>query len=231
MKFFKSILEICKCSILNVYTIICSSAIIFLVIIIIALNIQINIMYKELLSKHNKLNDTTVKMKIMNTKLLIISQKIGDWNINTRVVSEDNFVTSEDERYYKWIKINNSYSNPLTENQIWDIIITLKSCKNNPQLLLALAKVESSFNHEAISNAGCIGMMQINPMHAKKYKFKIEDLLYPTISIKIADKLITDWKKQSSYELTIQDICEKYLGCNSKKYNKKIIKALCDLKA
>ena len=80
------------------------------------------------------------------------------------------------------------------------IIVNAKLTKYvSPSLGLALAETESSFNPNAISSKGAIGVMQIMPLTAKK-KYGIEKykLYDPEINIKVGlhflDSLIKRYK-------------------------------------
>ena len=61
-----------------------------------------------------------------------------------------------------------SQSQPYTKKDIHQMIITeaLKSQRVRPELALAVARVESGFNAEAVSPKGAIGVMQIMPKTA-----------------------------------------------------------------
>jgi len=233
--FIKTLIESTK------YLILAMSVIFFLV--------SIDLMYEQesklefVQSQHEILKENIKRVekeiKSLNTNLLKLYQipnntmkKIYQYNIEENLPKTNkpddelicklrDKVSPMDEVYYSFIVLNNSYSNPLSEKQIWKIIDTLKKCKTPGHILLSLACVESSFNAKAVSNKGCIGLMQINPIHSKKYNFKKKDLYNPCKSIRIADNLISDWKKQNK-NISLQQICRKYLGTHSKKYCKKI---------
>jgi len=185
------------------------------------------------------------KIKKNNTKSLCLenidktyNQPILEYEIkseinykNKKIESKSDIKNDEKQlfdKYYKFIKKYNSYSNPLTESEIIDILNTIKKCNVDGALLLAIASVESSFNKNAVSKAGCIGIMQINPIHKKEYNFTIDDLYDPCKNIIIADKIITKWLKNSS-NITLSDICRKYLGVHSDKYLNKVINRLNEL--
>ena len=188
----------------------------------------INSLKQKLNDSYKLIDQTNDQMKIMDQKLLIMSQQINSWKINNMNTNQYDIETPSDSFYYKYIKENNSFSNPLTDRQIWEIITELKNCKTDPNLLLAIAKAESSFNASAISTAGCIGLMQINPIHANEYKFSENDLFNPIKSIQIADRLIVNWQKDG--KLSTSEICKKYLGCHSDKYLSKITNNLYNIK-
>jgi len=205
--------------------------IIFLVIFISSVIIQLcyytKITYDEMHNLYNKNNELNNQIEVMNQEIIILSQQIDKWKVNSMKSNHYDFETPIDYHYYLYIKNNNSFSHPLTDDQIWGIVTELKNCKTDPNLLLALAKTESSFNASAVSKVGCIGLMQINPIHNSTYNFRVEDLYDPVVSIRIADQLITDWQKKG--KLTTSEICKKYLGCHSNKYLSKVEKNLKDL--
>lgn len=141
------------------------------------------------------------------------------------IAYEKSIVDPADEILYNYILTHNSYSHPLSECKIWNIIATLNKCDNDPKLLLAIAYIESSFNENAVSKSGCLGLMQINPIHGKEYNFVNRELFDGCFSIKIADQLISKWKKYNT-NMTIKDICRKYLGCHSDNYVNKILEQI-----
>jgi membrane-bound lytic murein transglycosylase MltF len=165
----------------------------------------------------------------------IISQQDKNIKIKTKKIAKPNIkkaastnkhvikLSKQEMKYYNFIKKYNSYSYPMSDKQIINLILTLRKCKTDPNILLSIAFVESSFNTEAVSKTGCLGLMQINPIHAKEFGFKNSDFFNPSKSILIADKLITSWKEKNP-NITLEGICKKYLGANSKKYYNKIKK-------
>jgi len=60
----------------------------------------------------------------------------------------------------------------------------------DPNLSLAVAKVESDFNPQAISHKGCIGVFQIHPSLARRYGYKKEDLFDPDINIRLGIRIL-----------------------------------------
>ena len=95
------------------------------------------------------------------------------------------------------VKINNHYN----KNDIKRLIIANAKLTKyvSPSLGLAVAEAESSFNPNAVSPKGAIGIMQIMPLTAKK-KYGIEKykLYDPEINIKVGlhflDSLIKRYK-------------------------------------
>ena len=79
---------------------------------------------------------------------------------------------------------NNGFSKILlsdnfTKKDIKNIIIKNSKLTKyvSPSLGLAVAKMESNYNHKAVSSKGAIGVMQIMPLTAKKlYGIDINDL-------------------------------------------------------
>lgn len=62
--------------------------------------------------------------------------------------------------------------NKLTELDI--IYQTAEEYNLEPELILAMIKVESNFDKYAVSDAGCAGYMQINPIHNVANVFDLE---------------------------------------------------------
>jgi soluble lytic murein transglycosylase-like protein len=80
-------------------------------------------------------------------------------------------------KYFKIIKTNRANGQrriPVLKNK--NIKATLKNVAKqfnlDYHLLLAIAKVESNFNHNVRSNKGAIGLMQIMPQTAKRFGIK-----------------------------------------------------------
>jgi hypothetical protein len=204
----------------------------FVMVYILAIQIfymhtDITTLNNNLLKYENEIKCLDKSLNLAKKNLLILSQQINVSNMSKKLINRYDLETPRDDMYYNYIKINNSYSNPLSEEKIWEIITELKNCKNDPALLLAIARAESSFDSNAVSKVGCIGLMQINPLHSEKYKFTKSDLYDPIKSIRIADQLISDWQKDG--KLTTSEICKKYLGCHSDKYINKIKNNLNEL--
>ena len=96
---------------------------------------------------------------------------------------------------------NISFQKEYTKTNIKNLIIENSKLTKyvSPSLGLAVAKIESNFNHEAISSKGAIGVMQIMPLTAKKiYGIERHKLFNPVINIKIGlhflDSLIKRYK-------------------------------------
>jgi len=121
-----------------------------------------------------------------------------------------------------WVLENNNYSNPLHLSQIISMV-DVASLEYDAPLIIAIAKVESGFRSLATSEKGCIGVMQINPIHCPKYNISSIDLYSVPINVWVACQLLKKWginpKNPDYKKLTI-----KYLGVYSKTYEKKIKK-------
>ena len=71
------------------------------------------------------------------------------------------------------------------EKKVSDLIFNLgEKYKINPALILAVIRVESSFNNFSYSNMGAVGLMQIKPVTGlyiiKKYRIKSKKFNYNT---------------------------------------------------
>ena len=88
---------------------------------------------------------------------------------------------------------NNSFSKILihddfTKKDIKNLIIKNSKLTKyvSPSLGMAVAKMESNYNHKAVSSKGAIGVMQIMPLTAKKiYGIEKHRLFNPVVNIKV----------------------------------------------
>jgi len=55
----------------------------------------------------------------------------------------------------------------------------------DPKLCIAVAKVESNFDPEAVSSKGAVGVFQILPSLAARYGYRPEDLFDPDLNIRL----------------------------------------------
>lgn len=124
------------------------------------------------------------------------------------------------QKMIEWVGNNNSFRNPLHPAEIEAVVdMTLQNFGGD--LLLAIARVESSFNKKAKSHANCLGLMQINPIHCRDFGVEEKDLFTPAINIWIASQLLKRWgitPENPDYLF----LAEKYLGKRSKTYAQKI---------
>lgn len=78
-----------------------------------------------------------------------------------------------------------------TENVQQLVIAEAKRQKLPPSLALAIAKVESNFNHQALSHAGAKGVMQIMPRTAEQsFGVSRHRLFEPQVNIELGVKFI-----------------------------------------
>ncbi len=94
-------------------------------------------------------------------------------------------VDYEKIRIFKIIKSFNSGLPAITEKKVADLIFNLgEKYKINPALILAVIRVESSFNNFSYSDMGAVGLMQIKPVTGlyliKKYRIKSKKFNYNT---------------------------------------------------
>jgi soluble lytic murein transglycosylase-like protein len=88
-------------------------------------------------------------------------------------------------RIFKIIKTFNSGLPVPEEKKVSGLIFNLgEKYKINPALILAVIRVESSFNNFSYSNMGAVGLMQIKPVTGlyliKKYRIKSKKFNYNT---------------------------------------------------
>ena len=120
----------------------------------------------------------------------------------------------------QWVIKRNNWKNPLHRAEIEAIVEMAERGFNGP-LILALSKIESAFDKNAVSSKDCIGLMQINPIHCKRFGLKREDLFSPAINIWVAGELLKGWKI-NPINPDYNFLATKYFGVCSKKYVKKI---------
>ncbi len=94
-------------------------------------------------------------------------------------------VDYEKIKIFKIIKTFNSGLPVPEEKKVSDLIFNLgEKYKINPALILAVIRVESSFNNFSYSNMGAVGLMQIKPVTGlyiiKKYRIKSKKFNYNT---------------------------------------------------
>ncbi len=94
-------------------------------------------------------------------------------------------VDYEKIRIFKIIKTFNSGLPVPEEKKVSDLIFNLgEKYKINPALILAVIRIESSFNNFSYSNMGAVGLMQIKPVTGlyliKKYHIKSKKFNYNT---------------------------------------------------
>ncbi|MBI5299697.1 MAG: lytic transglycosylase domain-containing protein [Deltaproteobacteria bacterium] len=118
------------------------------------------------------------------------------------------------------------------------LLSTAKDYEFDPWLILAIIKVESSFNPEAISNRGAMGLLQLKPIAAKEVAQVFEDapiaprqLLNPFVNVKIGVQYLSFLRdeigKNPSRMLTAYNMGPtnvKRTGANSSGYSRKVLK-------
>ncbi len=97
-------------------------------------------------------------------------------------------VDYEKIKIYKIIKTFNSGLPTAEEKKVSSLIFNLgEKYRINPALILAVIRVESSFNNFSHSNMGAVGLMQIKPITGlyliKKYRIKSKKFDYKTSHI------------------------------------------------
>ncbi|NOZ84269.1 MAG: lytic transglycosylase domain-containing protein [Epsilonproteobacteria bacterium] len=70
------------------------------------------------------------------------------------------------------------------------IILKARNNRIDPNLLMAIAKVESDFNPNAVSNAGAIGLMQVKPETAKRFGIDKNSLYDPELNLEASIRYI-----------------------------------------
>lgn len=105
------------------------------------------------------------------------------------------------------------------KNRIKNLII-LKARNNqiDPNLLMAIAKVESDFNPNALSNAGAIGLMQVKPETAKRFGIDKNSLYDPELNLEASIRYIKFLMRRFHKKSLV--IASYYGGENSIKKNK-----------
>jgi len=105
------------------------------------------------------------------------------------------------------------------KNGIKNLIIS--KARNNqidPNLLMAIAKVESDFNPNAISSAGAIGLMQVKPETAKRFGIDKNSLYDPALNLEASIRYIKFLTRRFHKKSLV--IASYYGGENSIKKNR-----------
>ncbi len=105
-----------------------------------------------------------------------------------------------------------------------------------PELIICIIERESSFRLRALSNptknsqAGCMGLMQINPLaHPKKLKklnIKGSQIYHIDNNIHVGTMILREYYDKTK---TISGALKKYLGANSRSYMLAILSNFTDL--
>lgn len=130
---------------------------------------------------------------------------------------------------------------PKIENKKEKILIdyaiekSAKKYKVSPHLIRSIIKHESSFNPTAMSDAGCVGLMQINPKYHKINKpFDIEENI--DVGTRLISNLIEKYdgnvkKALWAYNTGSGNVRRGIIPKSTKKYAKNIIKCAKKRKA
>ncbi|GEM_PF-3431257 len=105
------------------------------------------------------------------------------------------------------------------KNKIKEMIVS-KATNNNidPDLLLAIAKVESDFNPNVVSDAGAIGLMQVKPETARRFGIDRSSLYDPERNLEASIRYLKFLKRRFRKKSLV--IASYYGGENSIKNNR-----------
>lgn len=95
-----------------------------------------------------------------------------------------------------------------------------------PEIVFAIIQHESTFNPNAVSPTGAVGLMQVMPLHYKKFNFKSKEsfkkyLLNPDNNIRVGLSILVEYLKLHG---TLEKALKNYSG-GSTSYAKKILKS------
>lgn len=94
----------------------------------------------------------------------------------------------------------------------------------DPQLVLAVIDVESSFNRYALSNAGARGLMQVMPFWKREIGEQDDDLYNPLISLRYGCQILRHYMDKHS---KLSDALAAYNGSLGRsKYPREVLKRL-----
>jgi soluble lytic murein transglycosylase-like protein len=103
--------------------------------------------------------------------------------------------TSENTIYLKLMILNDKVDHDLAKEISENIFIYSKLYDKEPDLILALIKIESNFNSKAISNVGAVGLTQIMPFWKEIFRTN-EDFFEVETSVKYCMQILSLYEKQ-----------------------------------
>ena len=141
-----------------------------------------------------KMNRKSNKFSVLYMLCLSLILGVSLLSLNSKVVTQENFkereLVGQIETYLEQEDFNLTGSS--RSHFIGYLVATAKDYEFDPWLILAIIKVESSFNPEAISHAGAMGLLQLKPIAAREVANFFEDtpiapreLFNPFVNVKI----------------------------------------------
>lgn len=140
------------------------------------------------------MNKKTNKFNVLYTFCLALFLGLSLLSWNSKMGTQENVkeraLVSQIEVYLDQQTFNLTGSS--RSNFITHLIATAKDYEFDPWLILAIIKVESSFNPQAISHAGAMGLLQLKPIAAREVANFFDDipiaakqLFNPFVNVKI----------------------------------------------
>lgn len=136
-----------------------------------------------------KINNIHTKMTEINDKIENLQNDINRLQLTFNTNTNENII------YLKIMILNNQVDEKLAKDISKYLYKYSKIYDRDPDLILALIKIESNFNPKVISNAGATGLTQIMPFWKEIFRTD-EDFTNVETSIKYCMQILALYEKQ-----------------------------------
>jgi len=91
-----------------------------------------------------------------------------------------------------------------------------------PEVLIALIRIESRWNHRAVSRAGACGLTQVLPRYTRKPRRSCRQLKVPAVSIYTGAKHLNKWIRKYGRGSLLKGLCGYNAGYTcGRRYNRR----------